>query len=92
MRPNPGPDPGPSHHPQFSTQMLTTETLTIDELKTQIKKLNSKAGQLKMDLHDIAEGLPTDLDLLPEAAARTYEIYCQLRDLRQQLKTLEQAQ
>ncbi|MFH7242001.1 MAG: CCE_0567 family metalloprotein [Spirulina sp.] len=72
--------------------MLTTETLTIDELKTQIKKLNSKAGQLKMDLHDIAEGLPTDLDLLPEAAARTYEIYCQLRDLRQQLKTLEQAQ
>lgn len=72
--------------------MLTTETLTIDELKTKIKKLNSKAGQLKMDLHDIAEGLPTDLDLLPEAAARTYEIYCQLRDLRQQLKTLEQAQ
>ncbi|MBD2427394.1 CCE_0567 family metalloprotein [Phormidium sp. FACHB-1136] len=72
--------------------MLTTESLTIDELKTKIKKLNSKAGQLKMDLHDIAEGLPTDLDLLPEAAARTYEIYCQLRDLRQQLKTLETAQ
>jgi hypothetical protein len=72
--------------------MLTTESLTIDQLKTQIKKLNSKAGQLKMDLHDIAEGLPTDLDLLPDAAARTYEIYCQLRDLRQQLKTLEQDQ
>jgi hypothetical protein len=72
--------------------MLTTESLTIDQLKTQIKKLNSKAGQLKMDLHDIAEGLPTDLDLLPDAAARTYEIYGQLRDLRQQLKTLEQDQ
>jgi hypothetical protein len=72
--------------------MLTTETLTIDELKTKIKKLNSKAGQLKMDLHDIAEGLPTDLDLLPDVAARTYDIYCQLRDLRQQLNTLEQAQ
>ncbi len=72
--------------------MLTTETLTIDELKTHIKKLNSKAGQLKMDLHDIAEGLPTDLDQLPDAAARTYEIYVQLRDLKQQLKTLEKAQ
>ncbi len=70
----------------------TTAPVTVDDLKTQIKKLNSKAGQLKMDLHDIAEGLPTDLDLLPDAAARTYDIYCQLRDLKQQLKTLEQTQ
>jgi hypothetical protein len=69
----------------------TTDPITIDTLKTQIKKLNSKAGQLKMDLHDVAEGLPADLDLLPDIAARTYEIYCQLRDLRAQLTTLEQA-
>ena len=69
----------------------TTDPITIDALKTQIKKLNSKAGQLKMDLHDIAEGLPADLDALPDAAARTYEIYCQLRDLKAQLTTLEQA-
>ncbi|MFQ4136182.1 CCE_0567 family metalloprotein [Nodosilinea sp. PGN35] len=69
----------------------TTAPITIDTLKSQIKKLNSKAGQLKMDLHDIAEGLPADLDLLPDVAARTYEIYCQLRDLRAQLTTLEQA-
>lgn len=67
----------------------TLQPLTIDELKTRIKKLNSQAGQMKMDLHDIAEGLPADLEQLPEAAARTYEIYCQLRALRQQLKTLE---
>ncbi|BAU44884.1 CCE_0567 family metalloprotein [Leptolyngbya sp. O-77] len=72
--------------------MLTTDSSTINALKDQIKKLNSKAGQLKMDLHDIAEGLPADLDLLPDAAARTYEVYCQLRDLKQQLHTLEQAQ
>lgn len=67
----------------------TTTTPSIDELKTKIKKLNSKAGQMKMDLHDIAEGLPADLEQLPDAAARTYDIYCQLRDLKQQLKTLE---
>lgn len=67
----------------------TISPITIDELKTQIKKLNSKAGQMKMDLHDIAEGLPADLEQLPEAAARTYAIYCQLRDLKQQLKNLE---
>ncbi|TVP65389.1 MAG: hypothetical protein EA342_14380 [Leptolyngbya sp. LCM1.Bin17] len=66
--------------------------MTIDALKTQIKRLNSKAGQLKMDLHDIAEGLPADLDQLLDTAARTHTIYCQLSDLRQQLKILEQAQ
>lgn len=42
-----------------------------------------------MDLHDIAEGLPADLEELPAAAARTYDIYCQLRELKEQLKTLE---
>ena len=70
--------------------MTQTIPLTpLDQLKKKIRKLNSKAGQMKMDLHDIAEGLPTDLEKLPDAAARTYDIYCQLRDLRQQLKTLE---
>ncbi|MEO0536298.1 MAG: CCE_0567 family metalloprotein [Cyanobacteria bacterium P01_A01_bin.123] len=70
----------------------TTTPTVIDDLKKQIKKLNSKAGQMKMDLHDIAEGLPADLEQLPEAAERTYQIYCQLRDLKQQLKTMEAAQ
>lgn len=70
----------------------TTDPITIDDLKQQIKKLNSKAGQMKMDLHDIAEGLPADLEQLPQAAARTYDLYCQLRDLKQQLKNLEALQ
>ena len=69
---------------------IATPTPTdIEALKKQSKRLNSKAGQMKMDLHDIAEGLPNDLEQLPEAAARTYDIYCQLRELKQQLKTLE---
>jgi len=68
----------------------TTETSSsVDELKTKIRKLNSKAGQMKMDLHDIAEGLPADLEKLPDMAAKTYDIFCQLRELKQQLKTLE---
>lgn len=69
-----------------------TDPITIADLKQQIKKLNSKAGQMKMDLHDIAEGLPADLEQLPQAAARTYDLYCQLRDLKQQLKNLEALQ
>ena len=72
--------------------MTTTTSTDIDALKKQIKRLNSKAGQMKMDLHDIAEGLPADLDKLPDAAAATYKIYGQLRDLKQQLKALEKPQ
>lgn len=72
--------------------MTTATTPDLEALKKQIKKLNSKAGQMKMDLHDIAEGLPADLEKLPAAAEATYLIYCQLRDLKQQLKTLEASQ
>ena len=71
------------------TTDISTQPSSSDELKKKIRKLNSKAGQMKMDLHDIAEGLPADLDQLPEMAAKTYDIFCQLRELKQQLKTLE---
>jgi hypothetical protein len=61
----------------------------IEELKAQIKKLNSKAGQMKMDLHDLAEGLPTNFQQLMDVAAETYEIYRQLDEMKQQLKNWE---
>lgn len=63
--------------------------LSADELKTQIRKLNSKAGQMKMDLHDLAEGLPTNYEQLMEVAAETYNVFRLLDEMRQQLKTLE---
>jgi hypothetical protein len=64
----------------------------INELKTQLKKLNSKAGQMKMDLHDLAEGLPTNYNQLMDVAGQTYEIYRQIDDLKQQLTKLERGQ
>jgi hypothetical protein len=60
-----------------------------DELRNRIRKLNSKAGQMKMDLHDLAEGLPTDYQQLKEVAAETYEIFRQIDEMKQQLKVLE---
>lgn len=66
------------------------ETSTIEDLKNQIKRLNSKAGQMKMDLHDLAEGLPTDYQQLMDVASQTYEIYRKLDELKQQVKKLEQ--
>jgi hypothetical protein len=71
--------------------MATTEIPTdVEALKMLIKKLNSKAGQMKMDLHDLAEGLPTDYDTLMEVAGQTYAIFKQIDDLKKQLKQLEQ--
>jgi hypothetical protein len=45
-----------------------------EQLKTEIKKLNSKAGQMKMDLHDLADD--------------TYAIFKQMDDLKKQLASL----
>ena len=72
---------------QTITETPTTEA--VADLKKKVKRLNSKAGQMKMDLHDLAEGLPTDYDKLIEEATKTYQIYRQLAELKQQLKTWE---
>lgn len=74
----------------MTTQTVPTSTTDqIADLKQQIRRLNSKAGQIKMDLHDLAERLPTDYAKLPALSAKTYGIFCQLDSLRQQLKELE---
>lgn len=71
--------------------MTVTDIPTdVEALRTLIKKLNSKAGQMKMDLHDLAEGLPTDYDKLMAVAGETYAIFKQIDDLKRQLKQLEQ--
>ncbi|MDJ0531269.1 MAG: CCE_0567 family metalloprotein [Xenococcaceae cyanobacterium MO_207.B15] len=72
---------------QTSTQSPTPEA--VAELKKKVKRLNSKAGQMKMDLHDLAEGLPADYEKLIEEATKTHEIYRQLAELKKQLKSWE---
>ncbi len=77
---------------KFMVQAAETNPVNqkaIEELKLQIKRLNSKAGQLKMDLHDLAEGLPKDYQQLTALATQTYEVYHQLNELRCQLKNWE---
>lgn len=56
-----------------------------DALKTQIKKLNAQATQLKMDLHDLSEELPLNWERIPELAARTHAAYQALAQARRQL-------
>lgn len=57
----------------------------LDDLKAQAKKLNAKATQAKMDLHDLSEELPTNWEQILDVAQRAHEAYAALMSVRQQL-------
>ncbi len=54
----------------------------IEDSKARLKKLNAQATALKMDLHDLAEDLPTGWEQIPELAEKTFEAYRQLDEFR----------
>ena len=55
-----------------------------EELKTRLKKLNARATQAKMDLHDLSEELPTDWEKIPEVAQRCHEAHAMLMAARKE--------
>ncbi len=57
----------------------------VDELKARVKKLNAQATQLKMDLHDLSEELPTNWQNIMAVAERTYAAYRDLDAARKEL-------
>jgi hypothetical protein len=57
----------------------------IDSIKAEVKKLNAQATQLKLDLHDLSEDLPTGWEKIPEVADRTFQAYQKLTAARQLL-------
>ncbi|CAO3417084.1 CCE_0567 family metalloprotein [Azospirillum doebereinerae] len=63
----------------------------IDALKDEIKKLNARATQKKMDLHDLSEELPQNWQTILTVAQETFEAYRTLTEKRAALKALEQA-
>ena len=62
-----------------------TESVDLEALKKDIKKLNAQATNLKMNLHDLAEDLPTGWEKIPEVAAQAYEAYKNLTEARARL-------
>ncbi|HEX7662803.1 MAG TPA: CCE_0567 family metalloprotein [Pseudonocardiaceae bacterium] len=58
---------------------------TPDELTLRLRKLTGKASRLKLDLHDLAEDLPSNWEQIPELAARTYDAYAEIDRLKKQL-------
>lgn len=51
---------------------------TKNALKAQVKKLNQQATALKLDLHDLAEDLPTGWERIMEVAGKTHDTYAAL--------------
>jgi hypothetical protein len=63
----------------------------IEALKAEIKKLNARATQAKMDLHDLSEELPTGWERIPEVARTAHEAHAALVDARQRLAAAQPA-
>ena len=57
----------------------------MEELKAQVKKLNAQATALKMDLHDLAEDLPTGWEKILEVATKAHQAYQSLDETRKRL-------
>lgn len=57
----------------------------LEALKADVKKLNAKATQAKMDLHDLSEELPTNWQRIPEVAKIAHEAHAALVAARQAL-------
>jgi hypothetical protein len=58
----------------------------VDTLKAELRKLNARATQAKMDLHDLSEDLPTNWERIPAVAKLAHEAHAALAAVRQQLK------
>ena len=57
----------------------------IEALKKEVKKLNARATNLKMNLHDLAEDLPIGWEKIPEVAEEAYQAYKSLTEARSRL-------
>ena len=58
-----------------------------DEIKARLKKLNARATQAKMDLHDLSEELPTNGESILTVAQRCHEAHALLMEARQAAQT-----
>jgi hypothetical protein len=63
----------------------------VETLKAEVKKLNARATQKKMDLHDLSEELPTAWETIMQVAQETYDAYKELTEKRAELKAAQSA-
>lgn len=61
--------------------------MEAEELKTRLKKLNARATQAKMDLHDLSEELPVNWESILPVAQRCHEAHAMLMEARKAAAT-----
>ncbi|HLP68054.1 hypothetical protein J5N58_15685 [Rhizobium cremeum] len=61
----------------------------LEELQKKVRKLNSRAGNAKMELHDLAEDLPVNWTEIRAVAERTYAVFAELEAAKAELAALE---
>lgn len=62
-----------------------TQTTDPEALKAELKKLNARATQAKMDLHDLSEELPTHWERILDVAQIAYDAHAALMQARRRL-------
>lgn len=71
------------------TASQEANVLDVNGLRTRMRRLKSEAGQLQMDLHDLAESLPQDWQKIPEVADRTHRKFAELARIQHDLQAAE---
>ncbi|HYA76476.1 MAG TPA: CCE_0567 family metalloprotein [Burkholderiaceae bacterium] len=56
----------------------------IEEKKAMVKRLNARAVQAKMDLHDLSEELPNNWQRILEVAQTAYDAHAALAQARKE--------
>ncbi|MCK6401894.1 MAG: hypothetical protein L6Q74_08295 [Sphaerotilus natans subsp. sulfidivorans] len=64
---------------------------TVAALKAEVRKLNAKATQAKMDLHDLSEELPTGWEKILDVARTAHDAHAALVAARKSLADAQAA-
>ncbi|MCW1412964.1 CCE_0567 family metalloprotein [Rhizobium sp. 1AS11] len=63
----------------------------LEEFKKKVRKLQSRAGTAKMELHDLAEDLPVNWTEIKVVAEKTFAAFAELAAAKRELSALENA-
>ncbi|MEI9401880.1 CCE_0567 family metalloprotein [Mesorhizobium argentiipisi] len=63
----------------------------LEELQQKVRKLQSRAGTAKMDLHDLAEDLPVGWHRIKAIAGKTFDVFAELDAAKRELAAWEDA-
>ncbi|WP_404294801.1 CCE_0567 family metalloprotein (plasmid) [Microvirga sp. RSM25] len=61
----------------------------VEELQKKVRKLQSRAGTAKMELHDLAEDLPVSWTEIKAVAEKTFNAFAELDAAKRELAALE---